>query len=68
MAVEQWVVNASPIIVLAKVGHAHLLPALADKIIVPQKVVDEINAGPSADPARLWLSDYPLPVPVDEVW
>jgi predicted nucleic acid-binding protein len=59
---ERWVVNASPLIVLAKVGHAHLLSALTDEIVVPQTVVDEINAGPADDPARAWLSDNPLPV------
>jgi predicted nucleic acid-binding protein len=59
---ERWVVNASPLIVLAKVGHAHLLSALADEIVAPQKVIDEINAGPADDPARAWLSNYPLQV------
>jgi predicted nucleic acid-binding protein len=59
---ERWVVNASPLIVLAKVGHAHLLSALTDEIAVPQTVVDEINAGPADDPARAWLPDNPLPV------
>lgn len=41
---ERWVVNASPLIVMAKIGHAQLLSALADEIVVPQTVVDEINA------------------------
>jgi len=59
---ERWVVNASPLIVLAKVRHAHLLSALTDEVVVPQMVVDEINAGPAEDPARAWLSDNPLPV------
>jgi predicted nucleic acid-binding protein len=61
---ERWVVNASPIIILAKAGYAHLLSALAAEIVVPPAVVDEINAGPPDDPARLWLSDWPLPVAV----
>lgn len=59
---ERWVVNASPLIVMAKIGHAQLLSALADEIVVPQTVVDEINAGPADDPARTWLSACPLPV------
>ncbi|MCA9981799.1 MAG: DUF3368 domain-containing protein [Anaerolineales bacterium] len=58
---ERWVVNASPIIVLAKAGSAQLLTALADEIVVPQTVIDEINVGPIDDPARNWLSTYPLP-------
>ena len=59
---ERWVVNASPIIVLAKVGHAHLLSALVNEIVVPQIVVDEIDAGPFDDPARIWLAEQPLSV------
>ena len=59
---ERWVVIASPLIVLAKIGHTHLLSALTAEIVVPQTVVDEINAGPAGDPARAWLSDNPLPV------
>jgi len=60
--IERWVVNASPLIVLAKVGHQGLLTALADEVVVPQAVVDEINAGPADDPARIYLAGVPLPV------
>ena len=44
--------NASPIIVLARVGQERLFDALADEVVVPQAVVDEIQAGPAGDPAR----------------
>ncbi len=60
--IERWVVNASPLIVLSKVGHQHLLTELADEVVVPQAVVDEINAGPADDPARNYLAGAPLPV------
>lgn len=59
---DQWVVNASPLIVLAKVGQAHLLSALASQVIIPWAVAHEINAGPPDDPARLWLAGAKLPV------
>ncbi len=59
--IERWVVNASPLIVLAKVGYQHLLTALADEVVVPQAVVDEINAGPIDDPARRFLASSPFP-------
>ncbi len=49
---ERWVVNASPLILLAKVGHADLLVELADEIAIPEAVADEIRAGPEGDPAR----------------
>jgi predicted nucleic acid-binding protein len=59
---ERWVVNASPLILLAKIGHHHLLSQLPDELIVPQAVVDEINAGPLTDAARQLLADSPLPL------
>lgn len=59
---ERWVVNASPLIVLAKIDHQELLSRLADEILVPQPVVDEINAGPIDDPARRYLDASGLPV------
>ena len=52
---NKWVVNASPLILLAKVGHLALLPKLTDQLVVPAGVVDEIQAGPVSDPAQAWL-------------
>jgi predicted nucleic acid-binding protein len=40
-----WVVNASPCIALERIGHLHLLSALAD-IIVPEGVLTELGRGP----------------------
>jgi predicted nucleic acid-binding protein len=42
---------------LAKVERADLLFDLADEVVIPQAVKDEIAAGPADDPARLWLAD-----------
>ena len=49
---ERWVLNASPLIVLANAGHEGLIRQLADEIIVPQAVAGEILAGPPNDRAR----------------
>jgi len=49
---ERWVLNASPIIVLARVGQEALFDALADEVVVPRAVAEEIGAGPVDDPAR----------------
>lgn len=49
---EGWVLNASPIITLAKVGHLDLLAGVAPDIGIPQAVVREITAGPENDPGR----------------
>jgi predicted nucleic acid-binding protein len=46
MAHRQWVVNASPLILLGKIGHLALLGALADQLTVPRAVADEIGVKP----------------------
>jgi len=51
------VLNASPLIVLGKIGLLELLPRLAAKLTVPRGVVQEILAGPAGDPARAFLAD-----------
>lgn len=53
---ELWVVDASPIITLAKTGHLHLLEQLAS-VLVPEVVAQEVGAGPETDPARRALEN-----------
>ncbi len=50
---EIWVVDAAPVILLAKAGHLSLLSKLADEILIPMPVVREIRKGPHDDPARM---------------
>ena len=57
-----WVVNASPIICLAKEGYTDLLFKLPGEIIVPKAVAEEILAGSISDPARQLLVTGKLPV------
>lgn len=52
---EAWVINASPIILLGKAGLIGLVPRIAEPLVVPRPVQDEIQAGPATDPGRLWL-------------
>lgn len=49
---ERWVLNASPLIVLARVGQEHLFLTLADEVVIPRAVAAEIEAGPANDAAR----------------
>jgi predicted nucleic acid-binding protein len=49
---DVWVVDSSPIIVLAKVGHLNLLRDLPDEMVLPDAVATEVLAGPESDPAR----------------
>jgi predicted nucleic acid-binding protein len=52
---ELWVSDASPLIVLAKAGHAPLLEAPGRQLLIPEAVVSEVLAGPAADPGRRLL-------------
>jgi predicted nucleic acid-binding protein len=49
---EFWVVNASPVITLAKAGHLDLLTRLANDVLVPEAVVVELLDASVDDPAR----------------
>ena len=52
---KKWVVNASPLILLANVDHLSLLDALCADMVVPAAVAREIRAGPRKDAAQRWL-------------
>ena len=72
---ENWVLNASPLIVLARIGYEDLLPSLAAQVVVPRSVAEEIQAGPDQDPARKALAagrftvvDTPPPPPEQLAW
>lgn len=46
---RRWVVNASPLILLGKIGHIALLSELSDEVIIPESVVREIGAKPEGE-------------------
>ena len=46
-----WVVNASPLILLGKIGRVALLSELSDELIVPDVVVREVGAKPGGERA-----------------
>jgi predicted nucleic acid-binding protein len=49
---ELWILNASPTIVIAKIGKLGLLTSLSEKVVIPRAVAEEIKAGPEGDAAR----------------
>lgn len=49
---EQWVVNASPVIALARIGQVELLTRLPKQTIIPRAVVEELLYASAEDPAR----------------
>lgn len=50
---RKWVVNASPLIALAKISQVGLFPQLCSTLVIPRGVVQEIQAGPDDDPAKI---------------
>jgi predicted nucleic acid-binding protein len=61
---ETWVVNASPLITLAKIGRLDLLHSADQNLLIQTAVAKEILAGPANDPAFVGLSAGLLPEPV----
>lgn len=53
---ENWVINASPLILLGKSGQLEWLPELG-RVLIPKAVAAEVAAGSPDDPARQWLSE-----------
>ncbi|MEH2363017.1 hypothetical protein [Nostoc sp.] len=49
---RQWVVNASPLIVLTKINQVHLLSEFCSKVVIPSGVVQEICIAPDNDRAK----------------
>ena len=52
---ERWVVNASPVILLAKADVIHFLPRLCDELVIPTGVVEEVQNARISDAGRTWL-------------
>lgn len=59
---ENWVLNASPLIVLARIGREDLILTQAEKIVVPRAVAKEIEAGPIDDQARRIMASDQLTI------
>jgi predicted nucleic acid-binding protein len=49
---ESWVLNASPVIALGRVGQVELLTRLPEQVVLPRAVYDELIRAPEDDPAR----------------
>jgi predicted nucleic acid-binding protein len=49
---DRWVVNASPVILLAKADVIGFLPQLCDELVIPAGVVDEVQDAIISDAGR----------------
>jgi predicted nucleic acid-binding protein len=56
--VKPAVLNASPLIVLARAGYLDLVPKLVSSVVVPRAVATEVTAGPAEDPAARFLAQH----------
>ena len=63
---EQAVVNASPVIYLARTAYLHLLQLAAPEVLIPRAVAIEIKARGPSDPAARALADNPWLHQVEE--
>jgi predicted nucleic acid-binding protein len=69
---ESWVLNASPTIVLARIGLQGVFFDLTQQVLIPQAVAKEIQAGPPEDAAQRFLAEgrisiVPTPPPSSEL-
>ena len=53
---DRWVLNASPVILLAKAEVIHLVPRLCEELVIPAGVISEVRSGVAADAGRSWLA------------
>ena len=73
---EAWVVNASPLILFARIGRLDLIERLAPTILIPNAVIREVRAGQQKDrtaaTALKWAEQYGVEdvalVPTIEHW
>lgn len=62
---EAWVINASPLILFARIARLDLFERLAPRIIVPSAVFEEVRAGQEKDTtaaiALAWAAERRVP-------
>ncbi len=64
---ETAIVNASPLICLARAGLLNILLRVFPKVCIPRAVFDEVMAGPDDDHARLFIGQSEAFAIVDPV-
>ena len=52
---ERWVINASPVILLAKAEVIQFVPLVCEQLVIPAGVVQEVRRGQMSDAGFAWL-------------
>ena len=53
---KHWVMNASPVILLAKAEVIQFVPKVCARLIIPAGTVQEVQRGKMSDAGRAWLA------------
>jgi hypothetical protein len=53
---NHWVINASPVILLAKAEVIQFLPQLCDELVIPAAVVSAVHNVHISDAGKIWLA------------
>ena len=64
---EACVVNASPLILFARIGRLDLIEHLAPTILIPNAVIQEVHAGLAKDPTAAAALAWAEPYRVDDI-
>ena len=54
---RKWVTNASPLILLGKIGRIVWLKSLSKELVIPDGVAVEVRAGIESDAAANWIAN-----------
>lgn len=54
---RKWVTNASPLILLGKIGRIVWLESLSKELVIPDGVAVEVRAGIESDAAANWIAN-----------
>jgi len=58
---DVWILNASPVILFARINRLDLIGQLAARVVVPDAVISEIRAGEADDPSSRVALDFVEP-------
>ena len=64
---EAWVINASPLILFARIGRLDLIERLAPTVLIPKAVLEEVRAGQEKDSTATIALEWARTHDVDDI-